>query len=53
MGSLQIVLNVALIGGPLFAGLAFDYAGTAAPYALGSLIALKILSIGIRAIGRE
>jgi DHA1 family tetracycline resistance protein-like MFS transporter len=53
MGSLQIVLNLAMIGGPLIAGLAFDYIGAAAPYALGSLIALLALSIGIRAIGRE
>jgi hypothetical protein len=42
-----------MIGGPLIAGLAFDYIGAAAPYALGSLIALGALSIGIRAIGRE
>jgi MFS transporter, DHA1 family, tetracycline resistance protein len=53
MGSLQIVINLALIGGPLFAGLAFDYIGMAAPYALGSLIALGALPIAIRAVGRE
>jgi predicted MFS family arabinose efflux permease len=52
MGSLQIVLNLAMIGGPLIAGLAFDYIGTAAPYALGSLIALLALWFGIRAIRR-
>jgi MFS transporter, DHA1 family, tetracycline resistance protein len=52
MGSLHIVLNLAMIGGPLIAGLTFDYIGAAAPYALGSLIALLALSIGIRAIGR-
>ena len=49
MGSLQVVLNLALIGGPLIAGLSFDHVGAAAPYALGSLIALAALSIGIRA----
>jgi MFS family permease len=51
MGSLQVVLNLALIGGPLMAGLAFDYIGAAAPYALGSLIALGALWIGMRAVG--
>ena len=49
MGSLQVVLNLALIGGPLIAGLSFDHVGAAAPYALGSLIALAALSIGFRA----
>jgi MFS transporter, DHA1 family, tetracycline resistance protein len=53
MGNLQIVLNVALMGGPLIAGLAFDYVGAAAPYALGSLIALGALAVGVRAVGRE
>ncbi len=53
MGNLQIVLNVALMGGPLIAGLAYDYVGAAAPYALGSLIALGALAVGIRAVGRE
>jgi DHA1 family tetracycline resistance protein-like MFS transporter len=50
MGSLQIVLNAALVGGPLLAGLSFDYLGAAAPYALGALIALAALAVGVRAV---
>ncbi|MFN8501085.1 MFS transporter [Kouleothrix sp.] len=49
MGSMQIVINLALVGGPLLAGLSFDYLGDAAPYALGSLVALAALWAGARA----
>lgn len=43
MGSLQSVLNLALIGGPLLAGLTFDYVSTSAPYLVGGLLATAAL----------
>ena len=44
MGGIQAILSVALILGPVLAGLAFDHAGVTAPYLLGgSLTALALL----------
>ncbi len=40
MGGTQVVLNLALIVGPLVAGVSFEQIGIAAPYWLGSLFAL-------------
>jgi predicted MFS family arabinose efflux permease len=45
MGAMQTVLNLALVGGPLLAGLAFDHLGAAAPYGLGAGIALLALAV--------
>ncbi|MCU0490767.1 MAG: MFS transporter [Chloroflexaceae bacterium] len=51
MGSMQTVLNLALVGGPLLAGLSFDQVGTTAPYALGGLLAGLALLAAKKAIG--
>lgn len=48
MGSLQSVLNLALIGGPLIAGFAFDTLGSGTPYLIGSVIALGALEMSRR-----
>lgn len=40
MGALQIVINAALVAGPLLAGASFDLFGAAAPYLLAGLVAL-------------
>jgi MFS transporter, DHA1 family, tetracycline resistance protein len=47
MAGLQLTLNGAFVGGPLIAGLSFDYVGVAAPYAIGGLIALLALICGV------
>jgi MFS family permease len=49
MGSQQTAINLALIGGPLIAGLSFDHLGTAAPYALASLITCAAVVVCIQA----
>lgn len=43
MGGTQVILNLALIVGPLVAGLAFERVAITAPYWLGSLFALTAL----------
>ncbi len=43
MGGTQVVLNLALIFGPLIAGLSFERIDVTAPYWLGSLFALSAL----------
>ncbi|MBC8164201.1 MAG: MFS transporter [Roseiflexaceae bacterium] len=48
MGVQQSVLNAALIGGPLLAGLSFDLIGPSAPYALGGLLAVCALAVAYR-----
>jgi DHA1 family tetracycline resistance protein-like MFS transporter len=52
MGGTQVVLNLALIFGPLIAGLAFERIDVAAPYWIGSafaLIAWLFAFLGLRA----
>jgi MFS family permease len=52
MGGTQVVLNLALIFGPIIAGLAFERIDIAAPYWIGSafaLIALIFAYLGLRA----
>lgn len=43
MGGTQVVLNLALIVGPIIAGLSFEHIAVAAPYWLGSLFAIIAL----------
>ncbi len=43
MAGLQIILNLALIGGPLSAGIAYDRISPAAPFLLGALWAIAAL----------
>lgn len=38
MGGIQAILSLALILGPILAGLTFDYVGVTAPYLLGGLL---------------
>jgi predicted MFS family arabinose efflux permease len=42
---MQALLSLTAILGPLLAGTAFEQAGTAAPYALGSLLSLAALAV--------
>ena len=50
MGGIQAILSLALILGPILAGLAFDHAGVTAPYLLeGSLAALALL-VAVRSL---
>lgn len=48
MGLQQIAINLALAGGPLIAGVAYDRAGLPAPYLAGGLFALLALLVGWR-----
>ena len=48
MGGMQAVLSVALILGPILAGLAFDHVGVPAPYLLGGLLAALALLVAAR-----
>jgi MFS family permease len=50
MGGTQVVLNLALIVGPLAAGLSFEHIGIAAPYWLGGLLALMACGITYAAL---
>ncbi len=50
MGGTQVVLNLALIVGPLVAGVSFEQIGIAAPYWLGSLFALIACGIAYTAL---
>jgi DHA1 family tetracycline resistance protein-like MFS transporter len=55
MGAQQLAINLALVGGPLAAGLAFDRVAMSAPYALGAgcaLVALVVLGRGRADDGR-
>ncbi|MEO6061860.1 MAG: MFS transporter [Thermoflexales bacterium] len=45
MGGTQAILGLAMIGGPLFSGLAFEQIAPAAPYALGAVLALVALTV--------
>ncbi len=48
MGGTQAILGLAMIGGPLISGLAFEQIAPAAPYALGALLALAALGMVLR-----
>ena len=48
MGGTQAILGLAMIGGPLLSGLAFEQIVPAAPYALGSVLALAALAVVVR-----
>ena len=48
MGGMQAVLSVALILGPILAGLAFDHVGVPAPYLLGGMLAALALLVAAR-----
>lgn len=50
MGAQQLVLNGALVGGPLIAGLSFDLIGVGAPYAIGGAIAALGLAVAYRSL---
>jgi len=45
MGGTQAILGLAMIGGPLIGGLAFEQIAPAAPYALGATLALAALAV--------
>jgi MFS transporter, DHA1 family, tetracycline resistance protein len=45
MGGMQAILSLALILGPVSAGLAFDHLGIAAPYLIGGALALLALIV--------
>lgn len=45
MGGTQAILGLAMIGGPLLSGLAFEQIAPAAPYAFGALLALAALAV--------
>ena len=45
MGGLQAILSLALIFGPVLAGVAFDYLGIPAPYLIGGMLALLALVV--------
>jgi MFS family permease len=48
MASLQIVINAALIGGPLLAGFSFDLFGPGAPFLAGAVIACGAFVVCLR-----
>jgi MFS family permease len=50
MGGIQAILSLALILGPILAGLAFDYVGVAAPYLLGGSLAALALLVAARSL---
>jgi MFS family permease len=50
MGGIQAILSVALILGPVLAGLAFDHAGVTAPYLLGGSLAALALLVAARSL---
>ena len=50
MGGTQVVLNLALIFGPLIAGLSFERIDITAPYWLGSVFALAALAMAFVAL---
>lgn len=45
MGGVQAILSLALISGPVIAGLAFDHLGVPAPYWIGALLAFLALLV--------
>jgi MFS family permease len=45
MGGMQAILSLAMILGPMTAGLAFDHLGTPAPYLIGGTLALLALIV--------
>jgi MFS family permease len=52
MGGIQAVVSLALILGPILAGLAFDLVGVPAPYLLGGLLAALALLVAARSLFR-
>ena len=50
MGGLQAILSLALIVGPVIAGLAFDHLGVPAPYWIGALLAALALLVAVAAL---
>ena len=48
VGGMQAILSLALILGPILAGLAFDHVGVPAPYLLGGLLAALALLVAAR-----
>jgi MFS transporter, DHA1 family, tetracycline resistance protein len=45
LGGMQVILSLALIFGPAFAGMLFDLYGPAAPYLSGGLLAMSALAV--------
>src|SRR5215211_2869806 len=45
MGGMQAILSLAMILGPAFAGLAFDYVGIPAPYLIGGTLSVLALIV--------
>ena len=45
MGGMQAILSLAMILGPVTAGLAFDHLGIPAPYLIGGILALLALIV--------
>jgi MFS family permease len=45
MGGIQAILSLAMILGPVTAGLAFDHLGIPAPYLIGGALALLSLIV--------
>ncbi len=50
MGGIQAILSLALILGPILAGLAFDYVGVTAPYLLGGLLVALALLVAAKSL---
>lgn len=50
MGGVQAILSLALILGPVLAGLAFDRIAVPAPYLLGATLAALALTVAVRAL---
>ncbi len=50
MGGVQAILSLALILGPVLAGLAFDQIAVPAPYLLGATLAVLALTVAVRAL---
>lgn len=50
MGGIQAILSLAMIFGPILAGLSFDYIGVSAPYLIGGVLAVLALTAAAKAL---